>query len=138
LRTIRDARGIDQPLRESAADHPRLAHVRRQLKFGVRHNCLAPLVGMAFATLFLGVLLVIAVKFGGRFGVTIILVTWLVLLVGMFWILERIPFHRSRTWLAHEVMTLKMCACCGYDLRSLPRQPDGCVVCSECGAAWRV
>ncbi|HYF15446.1 MAG TPA: hypothetical protein VD971_10290 [Phycisphaerales bacterium] len=28
------------------------------------------------------------------------------------------------------------CAACGFDLAALPTQPDGCVVCSECGAAW--
>lgn len=29
------------------------------------------------------------------------------------------------------------CASCGYPLKGIPAQGDGCVVCSECGAAWR-
>jgi hypothetical protein len=31
-----------------------------------------------------------------------------------------------------------VCFCCDYDLKPLPREPDGCVVCTECGAAWRI
>jgi len=29
------------------------------------------------------------------------------------------------------------CPTCGYELRSLPLDPDGCVTCPECGAAWK-
>ncbi len=29
------------------------------------------------------------------------------------------------------------CAGCGYTLADLAAEPDGCVVCPECGAAWR-
>lgn len=29
------------------------------------------------------------------------------------------------------------CGACGYSLRELPLQSDGCIVCAECGAAWR-
>ncbi len=31
-----------------------------------------------------------------------------------------------------------LCAVCGYLLYGLPREADGCTVCPECGAAWRV
>lgn len=30
------------------------------------------------------------------------------------------------------------CPCCAYRLVGLPPEEDGCVVCPECGAAWRV
>lgn len=30
------------------------------------------------------------------------------------------------------------CPSCGYDLRPQPAHPDGCTVCPECGAAWRL
>jgi hypothetical protein len=30
------------------------------------------------------------------------------------------------------------CASCGYDLRTLTQAPDGCTLCPECGAAWRL
>ncbi len=31
-----------------------------------------------------------------------------------------------------------VCYCCAYHIAPLAREPDGCVVCPECGAAWRV
>jgi hypothetical protein len=31
-----------------------------------------------------------------------------------------------------------LCSCCGYDLRKTPIAGDGCTVCPECGAAWRL
>lgn len=31
-----------------------------------------------------------------------------------------------------------MCPCCGYDISTLDTAEDGCTVCSECGAAWRL
>ena len=30
------------------------------------------------------------------------------------------------------------CPSCGYDLTGLTPEDDGCVVCPECGAAWRM
>ncbi len=30
------------------------------------------------------------------------------------------------------------CAACEYDLRLLSKDPDGCTICPECGAAWRL
>ena len=30
------------------------------------------------------------------------------------------------------------CGACAYPLRELPREPDGCTVCPECGAAWKL
>lgn len=29
------------------------------------------------------------------------------------------------------------CAACNYSLLGLAREPDGCRICPECGAAWR-
>lgn len=29
------------------------------------------------------------------------------------------------------------CAGCGYELRDLPIEDDGCIVCPECNAAWK-
>ncbi|MEM1071826.1 MAG: hypothetical protein AAGB48_03840 [Planctomycetota bacterium] len=30
------------------------------------------------------------------------------------------------------------CMSCGYGLRDLSPEPDGCIVCPECGAAWKL
>ena len=32
----------------------------------------------------------------------------------------------------------RRCLTCDYDLRDLPPEPDGCTVCPECGAAWKL
>ncbi|MCL4743181.1 MAG: hypothetical protein KJZ54_13365 [Phycisphaerales bacterium] len=31
-----------------------------------------------------------------------------------------------------------VCVACGQDLTGVPAHPDGCTVCPECGAAWRL
>lgn len=39
--------------------------------------------------------------------------------------------------LAAAVGAEGVCASCAYRLDDLPVEPDGCVVCPECGAAWK-
>lgn len=39
--------------------------------------------------------------------------------------------------LATAVGAEGICAACGYRLDDLPVEDDGCVVCPECGAAWK-
>ena len=41
------------------------------------------------------------------------------------------------TPLSDHLTALRMCGACGNDLRTADVHADGCVVCSECGAAWR-
>lgn len=36
-----------------------------------------------------------------------------------------------------QIPLVKECLACGYGLEHVPRAEDGCVVCPECGAAWR-
>jgi hypothetical protein len=43
------------------------------------------------------------------------------------------PARMAEAFLRHA-----HCPGCGYGLRGVPRQEDGCTVCPECGAAWRV
>ncbi len=43
---------------------------------------------------------------------------------------DRIP--TSCAWLVAH----RRCGACGYDLASADPEPDGCVACPECGAAW--
>lgn len=35
-------------------------------------------------------------------------------------------------------VAVRRCPSCAYDLSALAAQQDGCIVCPECGAAWRV
>lgn len=37
-----------------------------------------------------------------------------------------------------EVIRAHFCPSCSYRLRGVPPEPDGCTVCPECGAAWRL
>jgi hypothetical protein len=45
---------------------------------------------------------------------------------------------RPGWWVAEELRRLGRCPSCAYKLTSLPVEADGCTVCSECGAAWRL
>lgn len=46
---------------------------------------------------------------------------------------------RSRLYLAHppSLVAQGFCGQCGYSLRDLPPAEDNCIICPECGAAWR-
>ena len=46
-------------------------------------------------------------------------------------------FHISPRAYARAFVRSRRCAHCAYDLTNRPLEADGCVVCSECGAAWR-
>lgn len=37
----------------------------------------------------------------------------------------------------NEVAWARLCPSCGYDMENTPAESDGCIVCTECGAAWR-
>lgn len=51
--------------------------------------------------------------------------------------------RRERSKLAQELELYLsqfqgICLICKYELKGLPPEPDGCTVCPECGAAWRI
>jgi hypothetical protein len=37
-----------------------------------------------------------------------------------------------------QLSKTQACLACGYSLKDLPSDPDGCTICPECGAAWRL
>jgi len=42
-------------------------------------------------------------------------------------------------WRLRDAMVAEgLCASCGYPIRGLEVEADGCAVCPECGAAWKV
>jgi hypothetical protein len=51
-----------------------------------------------------------------------------------FW---RAGFVRCRESLIAVFVSHDRCACCAHSLTGLPVADDGCLVCPECGAAWR-
>ncbi len=46
--------------------------------------------------------------------------------------------RRMRTRLAAKRLLQQHCGACDYDLAATTPASDGCFICSECGAAWRV
>tara|TARA_R110000782_G_scaffold57258_30_gene119860 strand:- start:6950 stop:7294 length:345 start_codon:yes stop_codon:yes gene_type:complete len=46
--------------------------------------------------------------------------------------------RRRRDRIARELAWVRECLACNYSIDDLPAQPDGCTVCPECGAAWRM
>jgi hypothetical protein len=39
---------------------------------------------------------------------------------------------------AGRLLRAGLCVCCDYHLAAVPPEPDGCRVCPECGAAWKL
>lgn len=37
-----------------------------------------------------------------------------------------------------NLLSRSLCPSCGYHLQGLAPDPDGCTICPECGAAWRL
>lgn len=51
--------------------------------------------------------------------------------------LRRSPILDFDTRVVAQCLRWEVCASCGYLLRDATEHEDGCVVCSECGAAWK-
>jgi len=82
------------------------------------------------------VLFLAASYFGGSSMSSILLA--LALAVPVVWLcaeVERRSIARDRAALDHLP---PVCVACGQDLTGVPAHPDGCTVCPECGAAWRL
>jgi len=62
-------------------------------------------------------------------------VVWIVLLVAS---LGRSARRNDRIYAIHYLPSQGICPACGHSLRGLAPEADGCVVCPECGAAWRL
>jgi len=60
-----------------------------------------------------------------------IAVSTIIWFASLTWIRQRMFSRIADIHLEHG-----KCAGCGYELRDLPTENDGCVVCPECNAAW--
>lgn len=67
-------------------------------------------------------------------GVSAYALPWVLLIAAL--IVERRVLPKRYLRSAPSLVAEGFCGQCGYSLRELPLQSDGCVVCSECGAAW--
>lgn len=66
---------------------------------------------------------------------------FLVVLGGSLWLMGRLvrwtAMRRVERNIAPTLVAGGFCGACGYSLAGLIAEGDGCVVCPECGAAWR-
>jgi hypothetical protein len=59
--------------------------------------------------------------------------------LGVVWWTARWMFPTGRLELIRRAMLVDhRCPQCAYQLALLPLEPDGCTVCPECGAAWKL
>ncbi|MBL8757394.1 MAG: hypothetical protein JNK35_03060 [Phycisphaerae bacterium] len=54
-----------------------------------------------------------------------------------WWVIRREIRRHDPVWM-RAWCDLRICPACGYDLTGQPVAGDGCTVCPECAAAWRV
>jgi DNA-directed RNA polymerase subunit RPC12/RpoP len=67
----------------------------------------------------------------------------IILLAVYFWL--EIPWtggaqrtRARRATVIEAFLNEGLCASCGYEIKTTSPEADGCVVCPECGAAWRL
>ncbi len=59
-------------------------------------------------------------------------------ILGFIW-LSRSSARLQLMAMIDTLLRQRRCPRCGYDLRELPvSDPDGCIICPECGGAWRL
>ena len=58
--------------------------------------------------------------------------------VALIFVHTRIWHHGYEAIARDAMFSFGRCPSCAYELRAAPIQDDGCSVCPECGAAWRL
>lgn len=108
------------------------AHPRRTLWF------FTVVTVVLFSVLLLAVLLVNAFSyrllFLGAYGLIFPIILWIQYVL----IRNRGYFTSDPRAVVPSLLERGLCAQCGYSLRDATEEPDGCTVCPECGAAWRL
>jgi hypothetical protein len=116
----------------------RLLQRRARERVTPGEGCVGILVAMVFVVLFLGLMPALLGALPAWLILPAIVLAWLGFAFVLTLTLERIPITRGSRWVNSQVSELGVCYACGYDLVDLPAEGDGCTVCPECGAAWRV
>jgi hypothetical protein len=134
-RRVRDARGRVVELRASGrAVVDSAAWWQRVLIIG-----LLPMASMIFWWFPLRWALERVLARGAAEGIMVVLAlsatAWGLLGMAMLvWVM--LPWNANRRVAAWRVR-LSHCGACAYPLKGLESESDGCVVCPECGGAWR-
>jgi hypothetical protein len=142
---IRDARARAIPMWNGGSSQAALAAVRDDVRDAVDdavwpHTTQGRMTRRALV-LFFGLplpsmLLAGALDAGtGIFNLAVAIILGSVLTAILFWVpLARRPDAGSKY--ARQMMSLGHCPACAYALQGLDEEPDGCIICPECGGAW--
>lgn len=111
----------------------RVALRRHRAMYGVMALgiCLAASIVAGAALVVMGML---APGLHPLIGLLVLLLTLIGASVGLGY-LQRWFFVRH---FGGRLLLAGLCACCDYDLKAVRPEPDGCRICPECGAAWKL
>lgn len=89
---------------------------------------------------FVGCVIVLGGVFANLTGISSLL-EWIfvysaVILIALM--ASRFQFKPMLAWLAERRLERAECAACTFPLDGLSAEADGCTVCPECGAAWKL
>ena len=90
--------------------------------------------GVPPAFLYAFLIVIVASPFMGGFGAVVVACA---LVVAVVVAAASMPPARSSD-LVREWLAFGCCASCGYSLKGIHADADGCTVCPECGAAWKL
>jgi len=140
--TIKDDRGATHPpmnlrgLKKSADDPTSARHdLAKYMKDVVRAE--ARRGGLLAWLIPLGVIVIGAGVAGHALseeGKSYVLLFSIILAIVVTRVLAKRGIRRE---IARTIVAEGICGSCGYSLRSMMTSDDGCVVCAECGAAWK-
>lgn len=116
----------------AATDRPRPAVTRREVRRGLAYGLMALPVFLAVGVAPVLLTSYVRPALWVRFLVMIPLGALPALLTLL--IIRRVAPERIAT----TYLWANLCGSCGYDLAAVEPEADGCRVCPECGAAWRI
>lgn len=146
VRTVRDHRGVRVPLYAArsgaaaerdgfSAEEYRL--VRQRVGEGSVFELLTHPAFLVIATVLVGAGVVHRTTMPGQGSVPAALIGLGGLLLLALWLRGRIPPAAARHTVG-ALLELRRCPSCAFRLGDSPAEADRCVVCPECGAAWRL
>lgn len=132
LHTFRATLGTRDRRARALADRLTWFMVLRAKRFSPSRMLFELLLGVSILVAFVGPFL-----FFGFIGPWALLGVLVAAPAAMNYFTRETGERRYRREMAASYVAEGICASCGYSLRGLPDEPDGCVTCPECGAAWR-
>jgi len=71
-------------------------------------------------------------------GVLVFVLVWSFFLLAVVGILFPLLLNYPNPWNRRAARVVRVCLVCSYKLGGIQPEPDGCTVCPECGAAWKL